>query len=71
MALGGLGGGSTSVQLDYDGKDAMTAQLEEILEKTLFFGHALPSGMPTCLVKKEGGYSALPLEGTLGGKQKP
>jgi hypothetical protein len=49
----------------------MAAQVEEILEKTLFQGYAAPSGMPTCLVRKEGGYSALPLEASLGGKQKP
>jgi hypothetical protein len=71
MAPGGMGGGSTSVQLDYEGKDARTAQLEEILENTLFFGSALPGGMPTCLVKKEGGYTALPLEAPAGGKPKP
>ncbi len=71
MQPGMFGGGSTSVQLDYQGKDARTAQLEEILEATLFFRNALPVGMPTCLVSEEGGYSALPLEVSLDGKQKP
>lgn len=65
MAPGGLGGGSTQVRLDYKGKDAMTAQLEEILEKYWY------PGMPTCLVKNEGGYSALPLAASEEAKQKP
>jgi hypothetical protein len=56
MAPGGMGGGSTQVRLDYKGKDPMTAQVEEILEKYWF------PGVPNCLVKKEDGYVALPLE---------
>jgi hypothetical protein len=55
MALGGMGGGSTQVRLDYQGKDAATAQLEEILEKYWY------SGVPRCLVKKQGEYLRLPL----------
>jgi hypothetical protein len=70
MAPGGLGGGSSSIRLDYEGKDPTTAQLEDILEKMLFSGNALP-GMPTHLVRNEGGYAALPLDGSPGGKQKP
>jgi len=55
MAPGGLGGGSTQVELDYGGKDAMTAQVDEILEKYWY------PGVPTCLVQSEGKYVALPL----------
>jgi hypothetical protein len=56
MAPGGLGGGSTQVRLDYKGKDAVTAQLEEILEKEW---HAR---VPTCLVKQGAEYIRLPLD---------
>jgi len=65
MAAGGLGGGSTQVRLDYEGKDAKTAQLEEILEKYWY------PGVPTCLVKNEGGYVVLPLAASEEAKQKP
>jgi hypothetical protein len=65
MAPGGLGGGSTQVRLDYQGKDAMTAQLEEILEKYWY------PAVPTCLVRNEGGYSVLPLAASEEAKQKP
>jgi hypothetical protein len=65
MAPGGLGGGSTEVRLDYQGKDAMTAQVEEILENYWY------PGMPTCLVKKEDGYSALPLPAAEEARPKP
>ena len=65
MASGGLGGGSTEVRLDYQGKDAMTAQLEEILERDWY-----PS-VPTCLVKNKDGYSALPLAAPEEAEQNP
>jgi hypothetical protein len=58
MALGGMGGGSTQVRLNYQGKDPMTAQVEEILEKSWY------PGVPNCLVKTGAGYVALPLEAT-------
>ena len=60
-----IGGGSTQVRLDYQGKDAMTAQVEEILEKYWY------PGVPNCLVKNEAGYVALPLEATEVVKQQP
>ena len=65
MAAGGLGGGSTEVRLDYQGKDAMTAQVEEILEQCWF------PGVPTCLVQSEGGYVALPLAAPEKAQEKP
>jgi hypothetical protein len=65
MAGGGLGGGSTEVRLDYQGKDAMTAQVEEILEKYWY------PRVPTCLVRSEGGYVALPLAAPEEAKEKP
>lgn len=55
MAAGGMGGGSSQVRLDYGNKDAKTAQVEEILENYWY------PGVPTCLVKNETGYVALPL----------
>ena len=64
-APGAFGGGSTQVRLDYQGKDAMTAQVEEILEKYWY------AGVPNCLVKNEAGYVALPLEATEVVKQQP
>jgi hypothetical protein len=65
MAPGGMGGGSMQVELDYGGKDAMTAQVEEILENNWY------PGVPTCLVQSEGKYVALPLAASEGSKQKP
>jgi len=66
MQMAGMGGGSTQVRLDYDGKNETTAQLEEVLEKNWY-----PTSMPTCLVKNEAGYVALPLEVSPDGKQTP
>jgi hypothetical protein len=65
MAAGGMGGGSSQVQLNYGSKDAMTAQVEEILEKYWY------PGVPTCLVQSEGNYVALPLAAAEEVKQKP
>jgi alkylation response protein AidB-like acyl-CoA dehydrogenase len=66
MAAGGMGGGSTQVRLDYGNKDAMTAQVEEILEKNWY-----PGGIPICLVNSNGAYSALPLAAPSSDEQKP
>jgi hypothetical protein len=66
MAPGGMGGGSTQVRLDYGNKDAMTAQLEEILEKNWY-----PGGPPPCLVKTATGYTPLPLAASPSDKPKP
>ena len=54
-------GGIETVNLDFGGKDAITAQIEELLERTLLFPQYLP-GMPLQVAKTADGYSPLPLQ---------
>jgi hypothetical protein len=65
------GGGSMQVQIDFEGKDAQTAQIEEILETTILFRQNLPAGLPVCVARTADGYAALPLKETWPGEKKP
>jgi hypothetical protein len=63
------GGGFQRVDLDFQGKDPVTAQVEEILEQMRPHRQGLPAGMPACVVKGENGLQALPIRMVLeGGK---
>lgn len=63
----------STFRLDYQGKDSTTAQIEELIDNGVLYGQgqALPYNMPLFLVTTETGYSPLPLEATLGNRQKP
>ena len=65
------GGGFQQVELDYDGKDAQSAQIEEILEQTLIYRQTLPAGLPACVARNGTGYEALPIKASWNGGQKP
>jgi hypothetical protein len=65
------GGGFQQVELDYDGKDAQSAQIEEILEQTLLYRPSLPAGLPACIAKNGPDYEALPIKASWNGGQKP
>src|SRR5262249_34534072 len=64
------GGGSRQVQIDFQGKDPQSAQVEEILEQTVLFRQTLPAGLPVYVAKSANGYAALPLKGTWPGEKK-
>jgi hypothetical protein len=65
------GGGFQQVELDFDGKDAQSAQVEEILEQMLVYRQGLPPGLPARIAKKGAGYTSLPIKESLNGGQKP
>jgi hypothetical protein len=65
------GGGYQQVELDFDGKDAQSAQIEEILEQTLLNRNGPPPGLPACVARSGSGYEPLPIKGSVEGGQKP
>jgi hypothetical protein len=64
-------GGFSKVQIDFQGKNPETAQIEDILEQTILTRPDLPAGYPTYVAKGAGGYAALPLKGSWPGEKKP
>jgi hypothetical protein len=65
------GGGSTQVEIDFQGKDPQAAQIDEILEQTLLLRQNLPAGLPVFVAKAAGGYAGLPLKEAWPGEKKP
>ncbi len=59
------------VELDFGGKDARSAQIEEILEQMLTRRQALPAGLPVCVAKNANGYEPLPIKEKVDGERKP
>jgi hypothetical protein len=61
-----VSGGYQSWELDYDGKNPRTAQLEEIIETTVL-PRGRPPSFPALVARTEKGYEALPLQATVDG----
>jgi hypothetical protein len=57
-------GGFQHVDLDFQGKPAILAQIEEILENSALYSRGLPVNVPAYIAKTADGYAALPLQGT-------
>jgi hypothetical protein len=57
----GPGGGMETVQLDFGGKNAQLAQIEDILEQQMLQNRGL-GGIPLYVVKTARGYEALPIK---------
>jgi hypothetical protein len=65
------GGGSSRVEIDFQGKNSQAAQIEEILEQTILLRQSLPTGLPVYVAKAADGYAELPLKETWPGEKKP
>jgi hypothetical protein len=64
------GGGYRHVEIDFEGKNAQRAQIEEILDQTILLRQGLPTGLPVCVAKVADGYATLPLKETWPGEKK-